>query len=261
MDHLLSAGRSVVTINSLGGKFNWRLGDRKILHLEESNGRQTHVCCPIFGPPTGVLPGATQEMKQHGFVRTSELQVSRPTDKRVHMELVSTAGNRIDDIYQQYPFDFVIGLDWKLVGENRLHFSLGQTNLSARPAPSALVLHAYLQYCEAGVTFPGLAGQAYESRSGEQGTMTDPTIKGKLIPRDWSFQLPQKNTSNFLVRYFDGQTIMIRPSGSHPHVDGIQFFTDPKLGTFVCAEPKISTVAIAPGRTAWLKVEFLVSQA
>jgi hypothetical protein len=263
MEHVLRLGSSTVKINTQGGKFNWRQGDRQILHLEPQNGRQTHACFPVFGVPAGLAPGAIRKMERHGFLRTSELPV-RTIDHdqtSLGLGLFNTEAFPKTDLYDQFPFYFVTRLDWQLVDENTLKFALQYQNMSSKPAPVDLAWHTYFPYDVRGMRVPDLQGKRYHV-SGEPPMsphyFSGEKIGGQLVKRDWSFLW--RSNDPFRIEYLDGVKLKMDTRNSYPLVDRYQYWQDPIQGHFVCFEPVILNTSLEPGAKAKLEVILSVSR-
>ena len=240
MEHLLRLGNSVVSINTLGGKFNWRQGDQVILHREEKNGRQTHACWPVFGVPAGIMPGAIKKMERHGFLRTSELTIISADSTSLSLGLCNTEASRNEALFDQYPFYFIARLDWKLLDENTLRIAVSHQNLSDEPAPADLAWHNYFRLPAQGLLVPDLQGKQYHA-GGEPPMrlhrFTGDRLSGQLVECDWSFKFDRPNAP-FRVGFLDdGTSLTIDPAHSRPSVDRYQFWMDPTQGRFACFEP------------------------
>jgi galactose mutarotase-like enzyme len=262
MEITLRSGKSQVKVNSHGGFFNWYKAGRPVMPLVEGSGRQSHASGPVFSLPTGPLPGATQPMERHGFIRTSDLTVLSKDDSSISLELASPPTARIDALYAQYPFDFIIRQNLCLINENLLHFSLTHQNLSAEPAKVDLALNPCFSYNEKeseGVLLP-LRERVYlpdRKDPSQYRYLNNPAFKGELIDRDWGFSVDcqlEKLPNPFFVCYEDGTAISLDVGKSDPAVSHFQVWTEPAQGVFFSVQPVIFGHILKPGATALLDV-------
>ncbi|MCU0641489.1 MAG: hypothetical protein MUC35_05315 [Candidatus Margulisbacteria bacterium] len=253
----LEKHRSIVTLDPRGGKFAWQFGYRPILARVPGNGRQTHFCFPVFGRPAGPLPGASQPLDRHGFLRTSELTVEQESGTNAILSLTDQTVTDKAALRQTFPFPFRVGLNLNLLEENALQVRLSYRNLSDQTVPVDLALHSYFPYSEAGVALVDMHQQPYEAFSEGikigDGILSRQLIGGPLVNRDWRFRAGPENDLCRLL-YLDRLMISLETSASKPAVTHWMVWTEPPQGTFLCAEPMISGLQIEPAGTAILDV-------
>jgi galactose mutarotase-like enzyme len=253
METILRTGRSLVNVNTRGGFFNWSYAGRPVMPLVEGSGRQTHACWPVFGVPAHPVPGATVKMGRHGFYRTSELSPMTQDASSISLRLGRTFGERKDELYAQYPFDFITRLHLTLEGEKTLHFRFLHKNLSMTPVTVDLALHSYFPYEEEGVTLLDLQGKAYRSKEAQTTVLRDACLRGPLIDRDWDFAVGNR-PGPWRLRYNDGKIISLNTGRSNRPVSHNQVWTEPAQGKFLVFEPVSPANVLKHGETAILDV-------
>lgn len=119
---------------------------------EENWGGKNPSLFPIIAntySKTYELNGKEYAMKNHGFIRTSDLKTKKSDGCEVIMELASS-----EETLAQYPFPFHYEISYRLV-ENTLHITYHITNTGTEDMPFSFGLHP-------GFNCPLVEGETFE---------------------------------------------------------------------------------------------------
>lgn len=129
----------------------FRVGDVPVLSMDDSTlydlSKNVRGGVPILFPMAGplkdnqvVLGGKTYEMKQHGFARNEQWEVTGHSTEGSAKLIITLRSS--DETKQKFPFDFVVQYTYELKGTS-LTLHQNYQNTSSEPMPLHAGFHPY----------------------------------------------------------------------------------------------------------------------